>query len=111
MDDTQLYTGVNSEPLGQFENELKNEEVEEIIKEQKRVIQEISPKLEGIIELIESEISRVMSIDRFISATTQSESDIRAELQATALYKNYLEGLKNKFILDLQEAKKGSKDE
>ena len=47
-----------------------------------------------------------MSIDRFTSATAQREADIRAELQASALYKKYLDTLKTKFVLALNEAKR-----
>lgn len=107
MDESALYTGVDNEPTGIFENEVTEEGIKEKIKDQERQIKELTPKIQDLISIIETEEKSVMSIERFISATTQPEDNIRAELQAAALYKQYLGTLKTKFILALQEAKKG----
>jgi hypothetical protein len=101
ISDSDLYTGVD----GVFGNETKNEEVEEQKREQKDMIAKLLPKLEDLLALIDAEITQATSIDRFLVATDKPEVDIRAELQATALYKKYLEGLKTKFVLAMREAK------
>lgn len=107
MDDSSLYTGVDGEPIqGVFGNEVENEEVKELKDKQTKLMAELTPKLQGLIDMIDSEIKLVMSIDRFTTATSAPESDIRAELQAAALYKQYLDGLKNRFTLQLREVKK-----
>lgn len=107
MDESSMYSGVDNEPNnGIFGNEIVPEQTKEILDNQKRILKELTPQLEGLIAMIDSEIDSVMSIDRFTMATIQPESDIRAELQAAALYKQYLVTLKNRFILDLNETKK-----
>jgi len=106
VDDSALYTGVDGEPNGVFGNEEVDKDTEKILQDQKQLVAELTPKLQSLIDMIDSEIELVMSIDRFSTATTQPEVDIRAELQAAALYKNYLGGLKTKFVLALNEVKK-----
>jgi len=103
-DDSALYTGVDNS--GVFGNEVIEESTKEKIDEQKRQLAELTPKLRDIIDMLDREIKLVMSIDRFDIATTQPEKDIRAELQAAALYKGYLDNLKTKFRLALEEVKK-----
>jgi hypothetical protein len=104
MDDSAIYTGVDGD--GIFGNQIPEESTKQLVDEQKRQIAELTPKLQNIIDMLDGEIKTVMSIDRFTTATTQSESDIRAELQASALYKAYLENLKTKFTLALRETRK-----
>lgn len=106
MNDGVLYTGLDGEPDGIFGNEGLDKETAEKMREQEHLLKELTPKLQAIIDLIDLEIKSVMSIDRFISATAQREADIRAELQASALYKKYLDTLKTKFVLALNEAKR-----
>lgn len=105
IDDSSLYTGVDGND-GIFGNEKPEESTKELLTEQKRQLQELTPKLRDIIAMLDNEIKLVMSIDRFVTATTQSETDVRAELQASALYKAYLTNLKTKFKLALEESKK-----
>lgn len=105
VDDSALYTGVDGETNGVFGNEELEETTKKALDEQKKQIAELTPKLQDIVNMIDAEINSVMGIDRFIVATTQKESDIRAELQAAALYKKYLEALKTKFALALNEVK------
>ena len=105
--DSALYTGLDGEPAnGVFGNETDDEAVAEKIREQENQLKELTPQLEGIIAMLDAEIKDVMSIDRFTTATAQKKEDIRAELQASALYKKYLDVLKTKFALALNETKK-----
>jgi hypothetical protein len=106
MDDSALYTGVDELPTGVFGNEVKDEQTDRMLKDQEIKIKELTPQLTGLIEMIDEEIKLVMSIDRFATATSQLEGDIRAELQASALYKKYLDNLKTKFSIALEELKK-----
>lgn len=105
MNDADLYSGIDAEP-GQFGNEIKDEAVAQKILDQERQIKELTPKIEDLLAIIDAEIASVMSIDRFITSANSSEDNIRSELQAAALYKNYLTTLKTKFILALQEARR-----
>jgi DNA-binding MarR family transcriptional regulator len=106
MDDSALYTGLDEIPKGTFGNEVKDEQTQQLLDDERKKIKELTPKLQELIDSIDSEIKLVMGIDRFATATTQPESDIRAELQAAALYKQYLEQLKTKFRLALNETRK-----
>ena len=101
--DKTMYTGVDG---GIFGNEARPKDVEDRIREQEKLINELKPQLQELIDIIDNEIKSAMSIKRFISATTQNETDIRAELQAAALYEKYLEALKTRFTLALNETKK-----
>lgn len=103
MNDASLYTGND----GQFGNEKINEVTEQKLLDQDRQIKELSPQLESIVKMIDAEIASVMSIDRFITATNNTEDNVRAELQASALYKGYLDQLKTKFALALNEVQHG----
>jgi uncharacterized protein YjcR len=106
MDDSAMYTGVDQEPSGMFDNEPKDDATVQLIQEQERLVKELTPKLQDLLEIIDNEIASVMSIDRFVTAATQSKEMIQAELQAAALYKGYLDTLKTKFVLALNEVKK-----
>lgn len=107
LDDSALYTGVDNEPnQGAFGNEIKDEKVAQKIQDQERLIKELTPKIQELLNIIDSEIDSVMSIKRFTSAAKDPEIDIRSELQAAALYEKYLGQLKTKFTLALQETKK-----
>lgn len=104
MNDGLLYTGVDGD--GVFGNEGLDKETQAKVQEQEHLLKELTPKLQDIVDMIDKEIKAVMSIDRFTTATTQSEVDIRAELQASALYKKYLDTLKTRFVLTLNETKR-----
>lgn len=104
--DAELHTGIDNEPTGLFGNEVQDEDTAQTIRDQQHIIQQITPKLEALLKTIDSEIESVMSIERFVTATTKPAADIRAEIQASALYKGYLETLKLRFTLDLEETKK-----
>lgn len=104
MDDSSLYTGVDGE--GIFGNEKLDEETKDKLDAQVAMIRELTPKLQQIVDMLESEKKSVMSINRFVNAVVQPEKDIRAEIQASALYNSYLDGLITKFKLLLNETKK-----
>jgi hypothetical protein len=106
LNDSALYTGVDGVKDGVFGNEELEETTKLKLEEQKRQIAELTPKLQDIIDMLDHEIKLVMSIDRFTTATTKPESDIRSEIQASALYKVYLDNLKTKFALALNEVTK-----
>lgn len=105
MNDSMLYTGVDGTD-GMFGNEVIPEELKTKLDEQAALLKELTPRIQGLADSIDEEIKLVMSIDRFISAAKDSEQNIRAELQASALYKQYLTNLKTKLVLALNEAKK-----
>lgn len=105
MNDSMLYTGVDGAD-GMFGNEVIPEELKTKLDEQATLLKELTPRIQGLVDSIDEEIKLVMSIDRFISAAKDSEQNIRAELQASALYKQYLTNLKTKLVLALNEAKK-----
>lgn len=105
-DDSALYTGVDDIKDGVFGNEVIEESTKKILDEQKKQIAELTPKLQDIVDMLDGEIKSVMSIDRFTSAAAMNSEDLRAEIQASALYKSYLDNLKTKFALALGEVKK-----
>ena len=107
MDDS-LYTGVDKVE-GIFGNEAIEASTKEVLDEQKKQLQELTPKLRDIVEMLDKEIALVMSVDRFVGATTTPIEDIRAELQASALYKGYLVNLKTKFKEALRESINGKR--
>lgn len=107
MNDAALYTGVDGETAdGMFGNETLPEETKKRLDDQATLLKELTPRIQGMVDVIDEEIKLVMSIDRFVSAATQKEEDTRAELQASALYKKYLETLKTRLILALNETKR-----
>jgi len=108
MNDSVMYSGVDGVPDGgMFGNETIDKETQQKLQDQDRQLKELTPKLQELLAVIDAEIASVFSIRRFTSATTQPEKDIRAELQAAALYEQYLNVLKTKFILAMNETKKG----
>ena len=106
LDDSVLHSGVDNEPKGMFDNEIKDEEVEKKIQDQNNLLKELTPKLEGIISMIDAEIRVLDSVDSFENATEMPVEDIRSELKFRATTKKYLNTLKIKFALALGETKK-----
>lgn len=107
MNDGALYTGVDEDPTkGIFENEQVDTATKEMLDEERKKRAEITPVLEDLLKQIDTEIGTVNSIKRFKAAASQPEADIRSELQAAALYEDYLTRLKTKFTLALAETKK-----
>lgn len=106
MDDSVLYTGIDGETDGAFGNETVEESVKEKIQEQERLLAELTPQLEDILKMIDAE--RDLAI-QFIADTVdniKTEGEVLCELKAAARYRTYLDTLKNKFILRLNEVKK-----
>ena len=107
MDDSALYTGVDNEPNGVFGNEKISEETEKVLQEQKALIGELTPKLQSLIEAIEVERSLAIEfITDYVDNNKDNDEIIRGELKAAARYRKYLDGLKTKFTLALQEVNK-----
>jgi predicted transglutaminase-like cysteine proteinase len=102
MGDENMYTGVDK-PAGQFDNEVKDETTQNKIREQERLIQELTPQLKDINNMLDAEIKLVDSVDHFGDATSHPEEDIRSELRAAFLYKKYLVLLKGKFRNTLKD--------
>lgn len=104
MNDGTLYTGVDEQPdTGLFENEVLDDQTKQLINDQRDKLARLTPAYEAIIEELDKEMESVMSIDRFIAAAADSEDNIRAELQAAALYKKKLQELKSRYELSLKE--------
>lgn len=105
MDDSALYTGVDS--TGVFGNEVLDDSTKEIIDEQKRQLAELTPKLKDIVAMLDAERDMVLDfISGYVDATTDDDELFRAELKAAGRYRKYLDGLKTKFKLALEETTK-----
>ena len=107
-DDSALYTGVDGEQIsGVFGNEVVEEKTAEKIHEQEVLLKELTPQLESIIEMIDAEKALAISfISDYVDATNDSDELLRGELKAAARYRKYLDTLKTKFVLALNETKK-----
>ena len=106
MDDSVMYTGVDNDNLGMFGNEVKDEATTSLIQEQERKIRELEPKLQIILDRIESEKKLTIDyITGFVDNCNDKAVNI-SEIKATARYRKYLDELKTKFTLDMNEAKK-----
>lgn len=105
MDDSALYTGVDA--TGVFGNEVLDDSTKEIIDEQKRQLAELTPKLRDIVAMLDAERDMVLDfISGYVDATTDDDELFRAELKAAGRYRKYLDGLKTKFKLALEETTK-----
>lgn len=105
MDDSALYTGVDA--TGVFGNEVLDDSTKEIIDEQKRQLAELTPKLKDIVTMLDAERDMVLDfISGYVDATTDDDELFRAELKAAGRYRKYLDGLKTKFALALEETTK-----
>lgn len=104
MDDSVLYTGVDGD--GVFGNEHLEEEVKEKITEQERLLTELTPQLEEIIEMIDNEKeTHLKFIAGYVDNSTESDEVVRSKIQASALYRTYLDGLKTQFTLKLNQTR------
>lgn len=106
VDDSAMYTGVDGETDGIFGNEKPNEEVERKIQEQQQLVSELTPKLQALLDAVESERKLALEfIAGYVDDTKDDDSLMRGELKAAARYRKYLDGLKTKFTLALQEVR------
>lgn len=97
MDDSPIYTGVD----GVFGNSDQEESVKDQVSEQERLIQELTPQLQDIIQMIDNE--KALAI-QFIADNVDSgwtKEDLEYEAKAAGRYRNYLDGLKTQFTLKL----------
>jgi hypothetical protein len=101
-----MYTGVDQEPNGVFGNEIKDDDTQEKIREQDRVIAEITPKIQGIVDIIDNETQRVNSISELGDLTVVAPEELKVRMLAVKEYVSYLGDLKTKFVIALSEAKK-----
>jgi len=105
MDDSAMYTGVDS-PVGMFDNEQVSQEVAELAKEQDRLLKELTPQLEKIVEMLDKERQIIIDyITTYVDTTKDDDPLLRAELKAAAMYRKYLDDLKTKFSLNLNQTK------
>lgn len=102
MDDSSLYTGID----GVFGNETIDTEVKEKITEQERLLIELTPQLEDIIEMIDNEKSlAIQYIADTVDGMKEGDEILRGELVAAARYRKYLDGLKTQFTLKLNQTR------
>lgn len=105
VDDSAMYTGVDGE--GMFGNEELEASTKQALKDQKHQLAELTPKLQGIVDMIDSERAVVMEfIAGYVDSTKDNDDLFRAELKAAGRYRVYLDNLKTKFALALRETKK-----
>lgn len=105
MDDSSLYTGVDGESM--FGNEELEASTKQALDDQKHLLAELTPKLQAIVDMIDSERTVVMEfIAGYVDSTKDNDNLFRAELKAAGRYRVYLDNLKTKFALALRETKK-----
>lgn len=105
MDDSSMYTGVDGE--GMFGNEEVEASTKKALQDQKNQLAELTPKLQAIVDMIDSERTVVMEfIAGYVDSTKDNDNLFRAELKAAGRYRVYLDNLKTKFALALRETKK-----
>lgn len=105
MDDSSLYTGVDAE--GMFGNEELEASTKQALDDQKHLLAELTPKLQAIVDMIDSERTVIMDfIAGYVDSTKDNDNLFRAELKAAGRYRVYLDNLKTKFALALRETKK-----
>lgn len=106
-DDSALYTGVDNVQDGIFGNEVVEESTQKKIDEQRKLVAELTPKLQEIVDMLESE--RKLTLDfiaTYVDNTNDSEEGVKSELKAAGRYRKYLSELQTKFALILNESKK-----
>lgn len=107
MDDSALYTGVDGVQDGTFGNEAIEESTKKLLDDQKHQLAELTPKLQGIIDMIDNEKAMTIQfITDYVDSTKDSDQIMRAELMAASRYRKYLDELKTKFSLALKETRK-----
>ena len=106
-DDSAMYTGVDGTQDGVFGNESVEESTKQLLDEQKRQMAELTPKLQDIVTMLEAEKDMILDfIAGYVDSTKDNDDLFRAELKAAGMYRKYLDNLKTKFSLALNEVKK-----
>ena len=107
VSDGSTYTGVDGPQDGIFGNETIDKNTKQIIDEQKRQIAELTPKIQDILNMLEAERKTTLEfIADYVDATNDNEETIKAELKAAGRYRKYIDELKTKFALILNETKR-----
>ncbi len=107
MDDSALYTGLDEIPKGTFGNEVKDEDTQRLLDEERKKLKELTPQLESIVEMIEKEQELALEfIAGYVDSSKDDDTAYRAELKAAGRYRLYLNELKTKFKLALNETRK-----
>ena len=110
MDDSALYTGVDGEPNGVFGNEEVDKDTEKLLQEQKQLVSELTPKLQKLIDMIDSERETVITfITDYVDNCQDTDVVLRGKIIGAAEYRRYLDVLKTKFTLALNETHRGKK--
>lgn len=105
IDDSAMYTGVDG--AGMFGNEELEASTKQALDDQKHLLAELTPKLQAIVDMIDSERAIVIEfIAGYVDSTKDDDDLFRAELKAAGRYRVYLDNLKTKFALALRETKK-----
>ncbi len=103
-DDSALYTGVDA--VGMFDNEQVAQEVNEAVKEKDRLLKELTPKLQDIVDMLDREKQTTLDfIAGYVDDSKDNDELYRAELKAAGRYRKYLDDLKTKFGLALNGSK------
>lgn len=105
-DDSVTYTGVDEPINGIFGNEKVDEETKQKLEDERRKLAELTPQLQDIVDMLENE--RKITIDfitSYVDNTNDNEEDLKSELKAAGRYRKYIEELKTKFTLMLNETK------
>lgn len=110
MDDSALYTGVDDIKDGVFGNETLDKDTQLKLDEQRKQIAELTPKLKAIVDMLDAEKALMIDfITGYVDGTNDSEENLRAELKAAGMYRKYLDELKTKFALMLNETERKAK--
>lgn len=103
-DDSSMYTGVDVEPGGMFGNEKLPEDTKQLLEKQDQLLKQLKPELETLIATIDAEKKVIIDfVTDYVDNIKDDDNLLRAELKAAALYRKYLDDLKTKFTLALQE--------
>lgn len=106
MDDSAMYTGVDGIQDGVFGNQKLEETTQRKIDEQKRLVAELTPKLQDIVDMIDAERAvAIQFVTDYVDNNSDADDILRGELKAAARYRKYLDELKTKFVLALNETK------
>lgn len=106
MADNEMYTGVDEPPEGIFGNEKVDKETQRKLDDEKRKLAELTPKLQEIVDMIDNERQLIIEfITGYVDNTKDDDDNFRAELKAASRYRKYLDGLKTKFALALNETR------
>lgn len=110
VNDGNMYTGVDTPQDGMFGNEKIDKATQRKLEEEKRKVAELTPKYQDIVDMVENERKVIIEfITGYVDNTKDTDDNFRAELKAAGRYRKYLDELKTKFVLLLNETK--AKDE